>query len=238
VICQFRSKLIVSSRDFFGNLEIMKRTLRKSLLAFTLLATAGVANAGLSFSTASTATRTEIFDNIVGLPNLGLSTSVNLGSLITDQLGTITFTYLGQESGYTDSFHLNVNGTNLLESNPVGTSVSAVITNLGAINFSFEGNTGKFAVNGGTWASGTSIGLIGKNLNVSSGGAKGSYAYVLGYNDSAGAATLGDWDDFVVGVKFTPTTPVPEPETYAMLMAGLGLMGVVASRRKKSSDPV
>jgi len=28
------------------------------------------------------------------------------------------------------------------------------------------------------------------------------------------------------------TLPVPEPETYAMLLAGLGLMGVVARRRK------
>jgi len=28
------------------------------------------------------------------------------------------------------------------------------------------------------------------------------------------------------------TTPVPEPETYAMLVAGLGVMGFVARRRK------
>ncbi|MES2164617.1 MAG: FxDxF family PEP-CTERM protein [Pseudomonadota bacterium] len=32
-------------------------------------------------------------------------------------------------------------------------------------------------------------------------------------------------------VKFTPMTPVPEPETYAMLLAGLGLLGFVARRR-------
>lgn len=43
----------------------------------------------------------------------------------------------------------------------------------------------------------------------------------------------------VAGVTFsayTPgvftTTPVPEPETYAMLMAGLGILGAVARRRK------
>jgi hypothetical protein len=29
--------------------------------------------------------------------------------------------------------------------------------------------------------------------------------------------------------------PVPEPETYAMLLAGLGLMGVVARRRRSLS---
>ena len=32
--------------------------------------------------------------------------------------------------------------------------------------------------------------------------------------------------------------PIPEPETYAMLMAGLGLMGVIARRRKRQSDAV
>ena len=27
--------------------------------------------------------------------------------------------------------------------------------------------------------------------------------------------------------------PIPEPETYAMLLAGIGLMGVLVSRRKR-----
>ncbi|MDQ1813929.1 PEP-CTERM sorting domain-containing protein [Massilia sp. CCM 9210] len=34
-----------------------------------------------------------------------------------------------------------------------------------------------------------------------------------------------------------PTTPVPEPETYAMLLAGLGLVGFM-SRRRKSAQPL
>lgn len=34
-----------------------------------------------------------------------------------------------------------------------------------------------------------------------------------------------------IGANYT-VTPVPEPETYAMLLAGLGLMGVIARRRK------
>jgi len=34
---------------------------------------------------------------------------------------------------------------------------------------------------------------------------------------------------------FLPFVPVPEPETYAMLLAGLGLMGFVARRRKQNA---
>ena len=34
----------------------------------------------------------------------------------------------------------------------------------------------------------------------------------------------------------TPITTVPEPETYAMLLAGLGLMGTLAKRRRKQSQ--
>lgn len=35
---------------------------------------------------------------------------------------------------------------------------------------------------------------------------------------------------------YTPTAPVPEPETYAMLMAGLGLVGAVVRRRKAQAS--
>ncbi len=205
--------------------------MKRKIVAALLMASAGTAHAGLSFQTLSTANRTEIFNGVVGLPGYGLGTSVALGTLLTDQAGYIAFTYLGQESGYTNEFHLNINGTSLYESNPAGTTIGALVAP-GAINFSFEGNTGRFAVNGGSWASGTSIGLIGTDATVTSGDAAGTYSFILGYNDSAGAATLGDWDDFVVGVNFV-AAPIPEPETYAMMLAGLGLLGVAARRRKQ-----
>ena len=33
--------------------------------------------------------------------------------------------------------------------------------------------------------------------------------------------------------KYIPTTPIPEPGTYAMMLAGLGLLGFVARRRRE-----
>jgi len=37
---------------------------------------------------------------------------------------------------------------------------------------------------------------------------------------------------YTISLSATPTAPVPEPETYAMMLAGLGLMGFIARRRK------
>jgi hypothetical protein len=53
-------------------------------------------------------------------------------------------------------------------------------------------------------------------------------------------ALLSDGDNEINGVMglrgdYTPTQAVPEPETYAMLLAGLGLLGFTARRRKKNT---
>lgn len=56
--------------------------------------------------------------------------------------------------------------------------------------------------------------------NVMSGG-----VYAFGTGSSARLAQTSTYFDVVM-------VPVPEPETYAMLLAGLGLMGAIARRRK------
>jgi hypothetical protein len=144
--------------------------MKRGILAVALLAVSGLANAGLSFNQLATANRTEAF-NVATLPFYAVGTSVSLGALETNEKGTITFTYIGQESGFHNKFYLTIGATQMLTENPIGTQASAFVDTIGAISFKFEGNTGKFAINGGAWAPGTSIGLIGTNMTVNSGAA-------------------------------------------------------------------
>lgn len=204
--------------------------MKRTLLAAALLAATGAANAVVTWVPSAAVVRTEAFNNIAGLSNQAVGTGLTIGDLMAGPGSSynLTFTYLGEESGFSDKFHLVVNGTQLTEANAVGTSISAIVAP-GFPNFKFEGDVGKFAINGGAKHPAASIGLIGTNMTVTSGAAAGTYDFILGYNDSAGAANLGDWDDFVVGIN---VTAVPEPETYALMLAGLGIMGFVARRRR------
>ncbi len=76
----------------------------------------------------------------------------------------------------------------------------------------------------------SSVGFAGSS---SDGGLGGGF-YFLNSNGTD-PLTLGDtWSDYYVpSMQFTATiAPIPEPETYAMMLAGLGLLGFMARRRK------
>ncbi len=61
-----------------------------------------------------------------------------------------------------------------------------------------------------------------------SGLAAGSYALnVLGF-------ATGETGGFYAGGFIAETAPIPEPETYALMLAGLGVVGFMAARRKQS----
>ena len=194
-----------------------------------LTAFAGLVSAApaLSWSELSEVTPNAGFDPNSGLTYTGTSfssssTKISLGTLSASGAGQVTYTYLGKEAGYQNIFfapsatpvwQINVSG-----SPSVGASVIKNTTG-GILDFKFEGNTGNFAVNGGAWSTYSSIGLIKENYS--------GYDFIIGYNDSF--STHNDWDDMVIGVSIAP---IPEPETYALLLAGLGLLGFAARRRK------
>ncbi len=62
----------------------------------------------------------------------------------------------------------------------------------------------------------------------------GSYSIVIGGADYA-AQGPGPFDSFGLDASVV-VSPVPEPETYAMLLAGLGMVGFAARRRLSSAD--
>lgn len=66
---------------------------------------------------------------------------------------------------------------------------------------------------------------FGKNANFTGIGAVGD-PVVISLNGLGG-------NNVVFDAATTNVTPVPEPETYAMMLAGLGLMGIFARRRKQ-----
>jgi len=200
------------------------KKLALSSIFVAAMAAASVASAGLTFTSTGTGTRTEMY-NVAG-QTFASGTEVSLGYLSVSGPGTVTYSYVGEESGYKNVFYnLYVSGSKLVEG-AAGASISQDVTAAGALNFKFTDSAGGYAVNGGARSDNASIGLISSADN----------SFLIGYNDiGGGGSTLGDWDDFVVRVSFV-AAPVPEPESYAMMLAGLGVMGLIARRRKNKAS--
>jgi hypothetical protein len=72
----------------------------------------------------------------------------------------------------------------------------------------------------------TTLGISG---DVENGYSRGSVFANTGYNQFA------DYDYTFRTYASTNVAPVPEPETYAMMLAGLGLLGLVRRRKQKAA---
>ncbi len=80
----------------------------------------------------------------------------------------------------------------------------------------------------GTFSSSATV--TAQNLSLSGLLGSGSYRVdVAGTGGLAGGAYLVSLSN-----NGAPVTPIPEPESYALFLAGLGLIGTIARRRRKS----
>lgn len=147
-----------------------------------------------------------------------------LGTLFANQPSTISFVYLGSESGFNNSFSFL--GSTLNESNAVGDTTGPVSINAGAVNFSFSDDQGGSISNGTEATSALGFAILDGTLTPGNGVNYGPFDYLLGFNDSSSGDA--DYDDFVVGVNISA---VPLPTSLPLMAVSLGLF-TIASRRR------
>jgi len=151
---------------------------------------------------------------------------------ITTTAGVLTATFLGFEAVDSDTFTFNLGAFGTLNNKgALNASISGPVA-AGLLNFSFADLFQSTSVgNGGNPGSDfTSYAVLGRfNGAVFAPATLGVYDLIIGFND--GLRVDADYDDMVVGLK---VVAVPEPETYALLLAGLGAVGFIARRRQVS----
>lgn len=153
-------------------------------------------------------------------------------ALISTTAGFLTATFIGSEAIDLDRFMFTLGGAQLTNQSSmlnmsIGTNVGA-----GSLSFTFMDTVTNTQVsNGGNSPDSiTSYAVLG---SFSQGvftpyTLGGRFDLILGFND--GLRVDADFDDQIIGLK---VTPVPEPETYALMLAGLGALGFISRRRKK-----
>jgi hypothetical protein len=207
----------------------------KKLLVVGALLAAGAAQAQLSYSGGSFTTFSNYNPAGTG-DGSNVDTSAQSSGWLDATIsagagGMLSATFLGEAAGHDNSFWVGGVQRFSNSSSAVGSMVNVAVP-AGTLNWLFKDlNDGSTASNGSSASVHGSYVILG-TMDQRSGGSfvpytkGGLYTYVLAFND--GAKVDADYDDHVVGLTLAP---VPEPGTYAMLLAGLGALGFVARRR-------
>jgi len=202
----------------------MKKMIKKIGLAVFLASTFGVAQAN-SLSIVNKSVPPKSFTGYDGQP-LGVTGPEStgwFGALSADHAGTFSVTYLGNESGYSNKFKLTQDGGwYLTEADALGTTKSAQVDS-GTLPFKFKDSLGVSFYNGSAQTD-----VLGFMIMQGQTNKYGTFDYLLGFNDSYRGDA--DYDDYVVGVNFTPS-PVPLPA--AAWLFGSALLGFVSVSNRR-----
>jgi PEP-CTERM motif len=167
------------------------------------------------------------------LSGLGYANYASSGaSMILSDDAWIEFWFMGSESGFSDTFTagpLSLTETSWYEDH------FASPVYIGGAQFTAGSLLGKlvFSSNAGVTA-GIGHDGFGIFLKAAQTTGQGVSEFYLGYDDQIGQAD-DNHDDFVVRVL---VSAVPEPGTWAMLMAGFAIVGSLLRRRKQGGVAV
>ena len=207
----------------------MKRLI--ALAGFAAITVAAPANATVQVNFGATTTIQGNNDFKGQLNGLGLTSVAGSGaSLILNSNSIITFELLGTESGFNDRFS-TVPGPGLgyTEYTSIQNDFGSPIT-IGSAFFS-AGSLGgllNFSAVGGLPAT---VGQAGFGIFVPQGAVSGQNVstFYFAYDDQPTNPDR-DYDDMIIRAVVHPA--VPEPATWAMMLAGFGAMGWQLRRRR------
>jgi len=202
--------------------------MKKLLTAIALATLAASAAAQVSFSGGIDRA------GLVGVnPNGPAGTLLNVGgkesAVVNTSAGMLTATFLGFEALDTDTFTFSLGSGTLSNKGTVGDSISGIV-GAGMLDFTFRDQfAGSMIGNGQNLGDFTSYAVLGSFAGsvftpFTLGGA---YDLIIGFND--GLRVDADYDDMVIGLR---VVSVPEPESYALMLAGLVAVGFIARRRQ------
>jgi hypothetical protein len=205
--------------------------MKKVLTALALAALAVAAQAQVTFVDGTMRPVFANYDPNGVAGTLGPVVGGREDAMINTTAGMLTATFLGFEAIDTDTFTFTLSSGTLSNKGSLNASITGPVA-AGPLNFTFSDVfMGTSIGNGQNLGDFTSYAVLGSFAGTvftpfTLGGA---YDLILGFND--GLRVDSDYDDIVVGLK---VSAIPEPETYALLVAGLGAVGFLVRRRRKS----